>query len=85
MITLLTAKLESTNIRLIVYWRIQMNINEYLRLIAGTMVLLSVILAQLVSPQWFWLTVFIGVNLVQSSFTKWCPMITLLQKLKVKA
>jgi hypothetical protein len=85
MITLLTAKLENTNIRLIVYWRIQMNINEYLRLIAGTMVLLSVILAQLVSPQWFWLTVFIGVNLVQSSFTKWCPMITLLQKLKVKA
>jgi hypothetical protein len=62
-----------------------MTINEYLRLIAGTMILLSVLLAQLISPQWFWLTVFIGANLVQSSFTKWCPMITLLQKLNVKA
>ena len=62
-----------------------MTINEYLRLIAGTMILLSVLLAQLISPQWFWLTVFIGGNLVQSSFTKWCPMITLLQKLNVKA
>jgi hypothetical protein len=62
-----------------------MTINEYLRLIAGFMILLSVVLAQLVSPQWFWLTIFIGVNLVQSSFTKWCPMITLLKKLNVKA
>jgi hypothetical protein len=81
---LLLSTLACTNIRLIKYRRIKMTINEYLRLIAGTMVLLSVLLAQLVSPQWFWLTVFIGVNLLQSSFTKWCPMITLLQKLKVK-
>jgi len=62
-----------------------MSINEYLRLIAGSMVLLSVVLSQLVSPQWFWLTIFIGVNLIQSSFTKWCPMITLLKKLNIKA
>ena len=61
-----------------------MTINEYLRLIAGSMIILSVLLAQLVSPQWFWLTVFIGFNLLQSSFTKWCPMITILKKLKVK-
>jgi len=62
-----------------------MSINEYLRLIAGSIVLLSVVLSQLVSPQWFWLTIFIGVNLIQSSFTKWCPMITLLKKLNIKA
>jgi hypothetical protein len=62
-----------------------MTINEYLRLIAGMMILLSVVLAQLISPQWYWLTLFIGVNLVQSAFTKWCPMITLLQKFNVKA
>lgn len=61
-----------------------MTINEYLRLIAGSMVLLSVLLAQLVSPHWYWLTVFIGLNLVQSSYTKWCPMITILQKLNIK-
>jgi hypothetical protein len=61
-----------------------MTINEYLRLVAGIMVLLSVVLAQLISPNWLWFTAFIGVNLIQSSFTKWCPMITILKKLNVK-
>lgn len=83
----MTTKLARANIAILPSYEleIRMTINEYLRLIAGTMVLLSVALAQFVSPHWFWLTVFIGANLIQSSFTKWCPMITLLQKLNIKA
>lgn len=55
-----------------------------LRGIAGVMVLISVVLAHFVSINWLWLTVFIGVNLLQSAFTNWCPMITLLRKLGLK-
>jgi len=61
-----------------------MNLNEYLRLIAGFMVLLSVALAVFVHINWLWLTAFVGLNLLQSAFTKWCPMITFLRKLKVR-
>ena len=48
------------------------------------MVLLSVVLTIYVNPNWMWLTVFIGVNLIQSAFTKWCLLETILQKLGVK-
>lgn len=58
-----------------------MNLNEWLRAIAGTMVLVSVALGTYVSPNWFLLTAFVGLNLLQSAFTKWCPMITFLKKL----
>jgi len=57
-----------------------MTINESLRAIAGTFVLLSVALGWFVSPYWFLFTAFVGLNLVQSAFTKWCPMIALLRK-----
>jgi hypothetical protein len=57
-----------------------MTINDALRLIAGIMVLISVTLAVTVSINWLWLTAFIGVNLLQSAFTKWCPMMVLLRK-----
>lgn len=57
-----------------------MTINDALRMIAGIMVLLSVVLAVTVHINWLWFTAFIGLNLLQSSFTKWCPMITLLRK-----
>lgn len=57
-----------------------MTINDALRMIAGIMVLLSVVLAVTVHINWLWFTVFIGLNLLQSAFTKWCPMITLLRK-----
>jgi hypothetical protein len=40
---------------------------------AGFMVLLSVALGYFVSPYWYWLTVFVGANLIQSSFTAFCP------------
>lgn len=59
-------------------------LNTYFRVIVGFMVLLSVVLTQFVHPNWLWLTVFIGVNLIQSAFTKWCLLETILQKLGVK-
>lgn len=61
-----------------------MTINRYLRLIAGFFVLLSVVLSQLHSPYWLLFTAFVGLNLLQSAFTDWCPMITLLRKLGVR-
>ncbi len=61
-----------------------MNINEYLRLMAGTVVLISLSLAVWVHPNWLWLTAFVGLNLLQSAFTKWCPAISLLRKFGVR-
>jgi len=61
-----------------------MTINEALRLIAGTMILLSVFLTVNYSLNWLWFTGFIAVNLMQSSFTKWCLMMTILKKLGLK-
>ncbi len=59
-------------------------LNTYFRVIVGTLVLLSVVLAVYVNINWLWFTVFIGVNLIQSAFTKWCLLETILLKLGVK-
>lgn len=59
-------------------------LNTYFRVIVGTMVLLSVVLAVYVHINWLWFTIFIGVNLIQSAFTKWCLLETILVKLGVK-
>ena len=59
-------------------------LNTYFRVIVGTMVLLSVVLAVYVNINWLWFTVFIGVNIIQSAFTKWCMLETILVKLGVK-
>jgi len=61
-----------------------MTIDRYLRLIAGFFVLLSVALGHWVNPGWFWFTAFVGLNLFQSAFTNWCPMMYFLQKLGVR-
>ena len=61
-----------------------MTINRYLRMIAGFFILLSLILSQLHSAYWLWFTAFVGLNLLQSAFTNWCPMITFLRKLGVR-
>lgn len=61
-----------------------MTINRYLRMIAGFFVMLSVLLSQLHSSYWLFFTAFVGLNLFQSAFSNWCPMITLLRKLGVK-
>ena len=60
-----------------------MSIERYLRLIAGLFVMVSVALGHYVSPYWFLFTAFVGLNLFQSAFTDWCPMITFLKKLGV--
>lgn len=57
-----------------------MTIERYLRLIAGAFVLVSVGLGYWVSPYWFLFTAFVGLNLFQSAFTNWCPMMTFLRK-----
>lgn len=62
-----------------------MTVERYLRLIAGAFVLLSVTLGYWVSPYWFLFTAFVGLNLVQSAFTNWCPMMTILRKAGVRA
>lgn len=59
-------------------------LNTYFRVIVGTMVLLSVLLTVYVNQNWMWFTVFIGVNLIQSAFTKWCLLEMILVKLGVK-
>lgn len=56
-----------------------MNIERLLRLIAGTFVFLSVGLGYYVSPYWFLFTGFVALNLIQSAFTNWCPMMTFLR------
>ncbi len=61
-----------------------MCINDYLRLIAGFFVILSVAIGIFVTPWAFAFTAFIGLNLLQSAFTKACPMISLLRKLGIK-
>jgi hypothetical protein len=61
-----------------------MNVNRYLHLIAGTFVMASVALGYYVHPGWFLFTAFVGLNLAQSAFTNWCPMMTILRKLGVQ-
>ncbi|HYL37738.1 MAG TPA: DUF2892 domain-containing protein [Bryobacteraceae bacterium] len=62
-----------------------MTMDRYLRMIAGFFVMLSLALGYWVSPYWFLFTAFVGLNLFQSAFTNWCPMMWLLQKLHVPA
>lgn len=61
-----------------------MTVERYLRLIAGAFVLLSVVLGYYVTPYWFLFTAFVALNLIQSAFTNWCPMMTFLRKLGAK-
>ena len=57
-----------------------MTVERYLRMIAGGFVVASVALGYWVSPYWFLFTAFVGLNLFQSAFTDWCPMMTFLRK-----
>lgn len=61
-----------------------MTVNEALRAMAGFFVLLSVALGYWVSPYWFLFTAFVGLNLLQSAFTRWCPAMTILRKLGLR-
>lgn len=61
-----------------------MTVDRYLRMIAGTFVVGTVALGYYVDPRWFLFTAFVGLNLFQSAFTNWCPMITFLRKAGVR-
>ena len=58
-----------------------MSMHYAIRLVAGTFVLLSLALGYWVNPYWFLLTAFVGVNLIQSAFTRWCLMENILSGL----
>jgi Inner membrane protein YgaP-like, transmembrane domain len=57
-----------------------MTIERYVRLIAGAFVLASLALGYWVNNYWYLFTAFVGLNLFQSAFTNWCPMMTFLRK-----
>ncbi|WP_336928844.1 YgaP family membrane protein [Vibrio cholerae] len=61
-----------------------MTIENGVRVLAGSMLLLSVILTWFVHPNFLWLTVFVGVNLIQSAFTGFCPAAFFLKKLGLR-
>jgi hypothetical protein len=58
-----------------------MTMDQYIRAIAGTFVLLSLVLGYLSSPYWHLFTAFVGLNLLQSAFTRWCLMEKIIAKL----
>ena len=62
----------------------KMTINEGLRMVAGLFILLSVALGYWAHPAWFFFTAFVGVNLFQSAFTHWCPMMWILRKVGLR-
>lgn len=61
-----------------------MTIERGLRLMAGTFVLLSLALGYWASPYWYLFTAFVGLNLLQSAFTNWCPAMWIFGKLGLK-
>lgn len=61
-----------------------MTVERYLRLIAGSFTLASVALGYFHSPRWLLLTAFVALNLIQSAFTDWCLMMTILRHLGAK-
>jgi positive regulator of sigma E activity len=61
-----------------------MNIDRAVLTLAGSMVLISAVLAYLVSPYWLLLTAFVGANLLQAAFTGFCPAATIFGKLGLK-
>jgi hypothetical protein len=60
-----------------------MNVNDWIHVIAGIFILASIALGFWVSPYWFLLTAFVGANLLQYGFSKFCPMGFILRKLGV--
>ncbi len=58
--------------------------NSVFRVLVGSFILISLLLSIYVNQNWLWFTAFIGVNLIQSGFTKWCLLEDILTKLGVK-
>jgi hypothetical protein len=61
-----------------------MSIDRAVMAFAGAVILVSLALSYYVHPNWFWLTAFIGANLLQASFTGFCPLAMILKKAGVK-
>lgn len=61
-----------------------MNVENGVRIVAGSMLLLSLALTHWVHPGFVWLSVFVGINLIQSAFSGICPAATLLKRLGFK-
>lgn len=60
-------------------------VNKLIKRIAGIFIILSVLLGMYVNPNFYWFTLFVGANLLQSSFTNWCLLGDILRKVfKVK-
>jgi len=57
--------------------------NRIVRAIAGSLIIISLLLAIYVNINWLWFTAFVGANLLQSSFTKWCLLEDILTKLGI--
>lgn len=62
-----------------------MRVDEAVRLLAGLMILLSIVLTIWVNHWWLLLTAFVALNLMQSAFSKWCPAISIFRKLGLKS
>lgn len=62
-----------------------MNVERALRIIAGAFILISLALTHYHHPNWMWFTAFIGLNLLQSGFTNYCPMMTFLKMAGLKS
>jgi hypothetical protein len=61
-----------------------MSIDRTVMAFAGAMVLISLVLGLYVSPNWYWLTAFVGANLFQASFTGFCPLAMILRRFGVR-
>lgn len=62
-----------------------MTIDRLVMVFAGVMVLISLALTHFVHPNWVWLTVFIGLNMIQAAFTGFCPAAIIFRKLGAKS
>lgn len=60
-----------------------MNVDRWVRLIGGAFVSASLLMGIYVDSRFLWFTLFVGLNLVQSAFTDWCPLMTILRRLGV--
>lgn len=61
-----------------------MTVNEALRAMAGIVILITVALGTWVHPYWYFFTAFVGLNLLQSAFTRWCPAMAIFRKMGLK-
>jgi len=61
-----------------------MTVERALRLMAGVIILISLALAYSSSQYWLWLTAFVGLNLLQSAFTNWCPAMSIFRLMGLK-